>query len=122
MEKIKKTNIIFNCDCIEGMKKLPDESVDLIVADPPYFKVIGETWDYKLSTLVEYIDWTKKYLKELFRVLRKGGSFYLFGYFRIFLLQSAFGDLFKIFVRRFIVGRNVTGGKRSIADRLALFV
>lgn len=78
-----KTNIIYNEDCIEGLKKLPDESVDLIIADPPYFKVIGESWDYKISTIQEYIDWSQKYMKELFRVLRKGGSFYLFGYFRI---------------------------------------
>lgn len=83
MEQISKNNVIYNCDCIEGMKLLKDESIDLIVADPPYFKVIGETWDYKLSTLAEYIDWTKRYLEQLFRVLRKGGSFYLFGYFRI---------------------------------------
>ena len=27
---------IFNQDCIEGMKGIPDESVDLIVTDPPY--------------------------------------------------------------------------------------
>ena len=78
-----KTNIIYNIDCIDGLKKLKDESVDLIVADPPYFKVIGETWDYSIATLNEYIEWTKNYLKQLFRVLRKGGTFYLFGYFRV---------------------------------------
>lgn len=57
--------------------------MDLVIADPPYFKVIGESWDYKHSTIQEYIDWSKKYLGEIYRVLRKGGSFYLFGYFRI---------------------------------------
>jgi len=31
-----KTNIIYNKDCIEGMKELPDNSVDLVVTDPPY--------------------------------------------------------------------------------------
>jgi len=31
-----KTNIIYNEDCLEGMKKLPDKSIDLIVTDPPY--------------------------------------------------------------------------------------
>jgi len=36
-------NIIFNEDCVSGMNtKVSDESVDLIIADPPYFKVIGE--------------------------------------------------------------------------------
>ena len=81
--KIETLNVIYNEDCIEGLKFLPSESVDLIIADPPYFKVIGESWDYKLSTFQEYEKWTIKYLRELYRVLRKGGSFYLFGYFRI---------------------------------------
>ncbi|UVD42583.1 putative adenine-specific DNA methyltransferase [Staphylococcus phage vB_SauM-V1SA22] len=28
-------NKIYNEDCLEGMKKIPDNSVDLIVTDPP---------------------------------------------------------------------------------------
>lgn len=31
-----KTNIIYNEDCIKGMRKLPNKCVDLIVTDPPY--------------------------------------------------------------------------------------
>ena len=30
-----KTNVIYNEDCIEGMKKLPDDSIDMILADLP---------------------------------------------------------------------------------------
>lgn len=79
-----KKNIIYNMDCIDGMNKyIDDESVDLIIADPPYFKVIGEKWDYNWRTEEDYLDWSKKWLKEAYRVLRKGGSFYLFGYFRM---------------------------------------
>ncbi|ARQ95882.1 cytosine specific DNA methyltransferase [Staphylococcus phage qdsa001] len=29
-------NKIYNEDCLEGMKKIPDNSIDLIVTDPPY--------------------------------------------------------------------------------------
>ena len=29
-------NRIYNEDCLEGMKRIPDKSVDLIVTDPPY--------------------------------------------------------------------------------------
>jgi len=35
-----KLNTIYNEDCLEGMKRIPDESVDLVVTDPPY-KTIG---------------------------------------------------------------------------------
>ena len=31
-----KTNIIYNKDCMEIFKELPNESIDLIVTDPPY--------------------------------------------------------------------------------------
>lgn len=49
------TNIIYNIDCVAGMNQMIDEaSIDLIIADPPYFKVIGEKWDsqsYSTQTL-----------------------------------------------------------------------
>ena len=32
-------------DAIETMRGLPDNSVDLIATDPPYFKVKGDAWD-----------------------------------------------------------------------------
>lgn len=74
---------VLNVDCLEGFKGIEDESVDLIIADPPYFKVIGEKWDYMWRTEEEYIEWCKQWFKEVNRCLRKGGSFYLFGYFRM---------------------------------------
>lgn len=77
-------NKIYNTDCIDGMNKLAgEESVDLIIADPPYFKVIGEKWDYLWRTEEDYLEWSKKWIAESSRVLRKGGSLYLFGYFRM---------------------------------------
>ena len=36
-------NRIYNMDCMEGMKLLPDKSIDLVVTDPPFaidFKVL----------------------------------------------------------------------------------
>ena len=76
-------NSILNVDCLDGFKSVEDESVDLIIADPPYFKVIGEKWDYAWRTEIEYIEWCKKWFIEVDRCLRKGGSFYIFGYFRM---------------------------------------
>lgn len=112
--KIETLNVIYNENCIEGLKILPSESIDLIIADPPYFKVIGESWDYKLSTFQEYEKWTNEYLRELYRVLRKGGTFYLFGYFRILskLVQNIEEIGFEL--RQQIV---VDKGIKSIAGR-----
>lgn len=77
-------NRIYNLDCVTGFTEMmEDECVDLIIADPPYFKVVGETWDYAWRTEEDYMEWSRQWICEAVRVLRKGGSFYLFGYFRM---------------------------------------
>ena len=38
-----KLNTIYNEDCLEGMKRIPDNSIDLILTDPPYVNVVKET-------------------------------------------------------------------------------
>ena len=64
-------NTIYNIDCIEGLKEyFDDESVDLVIADPPYFKVIGEKWDYAWRTEEDYLEWSKEWIAEASRVLR----------------------------------------------------
>lgn len=76
-------NKIFQGDCLNLIKNVPNEAIDLVIADPPYFKVIGEKWDYEWRTLNDYIDWSCQWLKDVSRVLRLGGTLYLFGYFRV---------------------------------------
>lgn len=76
-------NKIYNEDCLSYMRSLPDECIDLIIADPPYFKVINEKWDYMWRTEDDYLEWCSQWFSECNRILRKGGSFYIYGYFRI---------------------------------------
>ena len=77
-------NIIHNEDCVTGMAaRLATEAVDLVVADPPYFKVVGEKWDYAWRTESDYLEWSREWIAQACRALRKGGSFYVFGYFRM---------------------------------------
>lgn len=61
-------------DCVSCLKKLPDESVQLILIDPPYNLDI-EKWD----TYDNYIKWATKWLNESYRVLSKNGSLVIFG-------------------------------------------
>lgn len=75
-------NKIYHWDCVELMKEIDKETIDLVIADPPYFKVIWEKWDYVWRTEKEYLDWSLKWIAEVAHVLRYGGSFYLFWYFR----------------------------------------
>jgi site-specific DNA-methyltransferase (adenine-specific) len=73
-------NKINQGDCLELMKKIDDESVDLVVIDPPYNIKIDE-WD-NIGDIDTYINWMEDVCNELLRVTRKNGSIYIFGDFR----------------------------------------
>jgi DNA modification methylase len=107
-------NKIIHGDCIEVLTKLKDESVDLIIADPPYWKVVGEKWDYKWRTLEDYIEWSILWLIEVERVLRKGGSFYLFGYFRTLVYLIPELDKLNMELRQQII---INKGMQSVSGR-----
>lgn len=107
-------NNIYNAECIESMRKLPDESIDLVVADPPYWKVIGEKWDYRWRTESDYVKWSLQWIGEVARILRKGGSFYCFGYFRTLALLVPYFDDLGLELRQQII---VDKGMRSVSGR-----
>ena len=65
-------------DCLAILPTLPDNSVDLILTDPPYYKVKGDAWDRQWATATEYLAWLDNVLAEFARVLRPNGSLYLF--------------------------------------------
>lgn len=69
---------LHNCDCLSLLVTLPDDSVDLIATDPPYFKVKRDSWDNQWHTQREFLDWLDLVLIEYARVLKPTGSLYLF--------------------------------------------
>ncbi len=97
-----KVNKIYNIDCLELTKKIKDDSIDLIFADPPYnlsgsnfkmkFTKSGGSdlntnkgkWDHYSD--MEFEEFTKKWLSECFRILKKNGSIWVAGsYHNIYL-------------------------------------
>jgi DNA modification methylase len=68
-------------DCIEIMKSMPNESVDLVVTDPPFNigKDYGEYYKDE-KKFDDYIEWCQAWLKECIRLLKSTGSLYLFNY------------------------------------------
>jgi len=90
-------------DCIEKMKSIPDGSVDLVIADPPYWKVVGQEWDYQWRTEKDYIEWSLRWIKEVARILRIGGTFYCFGYFRVLTLLVPYLDNMGLELRQQII-------------------
>lgn len=71
-------NQLYKMDCINFMKKCEDEKFDLIIADPPYFRIKGD-FDYEWTSCEEYIEWCKEWIQECKRILKPNGSIYIWG-------------------------------------------
>lgn len=72
------TDRVFNQDALEGMLSLPDETIDLIIADPPYNlgKDYGNDSDKKESN--KFLSWTEEWLNIAIKKLKPNGSLYIF--------------------------------------------
>src|ERR1700759_2523893 len=95
-------------DCLEELKKLPDGSVDLVFADPPYNLQLGgdllrpdnskvdavdDDWD-RFDSFEAYDVFTKAWLKECLRVLKDDGALWVIGsYHNIFRVGATLQDL-----------------------------
>lgn len=69
---------LHNTDALSLLAQLPDNSVDLIATDPPYYKVKGEDWDNQWRNPTEFFNWLDSILAQYHRVLKPDGSLYLF--------------------------------------------
>ena len=101
-------NKIINGDSLKELKKIPDESCDLIFADPPYnlqlrnkltrpdrseVSAVNDKWD-QFKSFETYDNFTIKWLRECKRILKKNGSIWVIGsYHNIFRVGSKLQDL-----------------------------
>jgi modification methylase len=95
-------------DCVENLRRLPDASIDLIFADPPYnlqlegmltrpdssvVDAVDDDWD-KFASFAEYDRFCGEWLKECRRVLKPTGSIFVIGsYHNIFRVGALMQDL-----------------------------
>jgi modification methylase len=95
-------------DCLEIMAGLPDKSVDLIFADPPYnlqlqnelrrpnmtlVDAVDDDWD-RFDSFAEYDNFTRRWLAECRRVLKDTGTIWVIGsYHNIYRVGSIMMDL-----------------------------
>lgn len=72
-----ETNKVYLGDCIEIMRTLPDKSVDLVFADPPFN--IGIKYDVHNDNMSyeDYYNWSEKWIKETYRLLKNNGTIYI---------------------------------------------
>ena len=83
-----ETDIIYNQNCLEGMKSLPDECIDLIVTDPPYKTtprgshggtggILKDELNMKGKVFVHNNVKISDWVCELYRVLKESGHCYI---------------------------------------------
>ena len=69
---------IIHGDCLDVLRAMPDGSVNLILTDPPYYRVKDSWWDRQWDTPAGFLAWLDSLLAEFARVLAPNGSLYLF--------------------------------------------
>ena len=73
----KKKYGVVNADCLEAMKKMPDNCVDAVVTDPPYgLSFMGKNWDHGVPGV--------EFWKEALRIAKPGAHLLSFGGTRTF--------------------------------------
>ena len=72
---------IWQGDVFDFLGKFDDQSVDLVVADPPY-AISKDTWD-QFESMDAYLSWCDQWLAEVERILRPTGSAYICGFSEI---------------------------------------
>ena len=101
-------NRIIQGNCIDVLKLLPNESVDLIFADPPYnlqlknklkrpdnskVNAVNDDWD-KFSSFEEYDKFTYDWILECKRILKSNGTIWIIGsYHNIFRVGKTVQDI-----------------------------
>jgi site-specific DNA-methyltransferase (adenine-specific) len=71
--------VLFENDCMDVLPHVRDESVDTMFADPPFNlgKSYGDRFDDNLPD-TEYVAWCKRWLDECIRIVKPGGSLFLY--------------------------------------------
>jgi DNA modification methylase len=67
------SHIIAVEDCLETLRKIPSQTIQLVICDPPY-NINVAAWD----DVADYVDWAGRWLSEVERVLAPSGNFVLF--------------------------------------------
>jgi site-specific DNA-methyltransferase (adenine-specific) len=70
---------LYEADCLSILPQIPDESVDLFFADPPFN--LGKLYSSKMDDSLaeeQYLNWCRAWIDEGVRILKPGGSFFLY--------------------------------------------
>ena len=85
---------------IDGIKKIPNASIDIIITEPPESPLEDINNNKKPITIQKYFEWNKNWLSESYRILKQTGAIYLIcGWKHSGMYQSLLNSFFKIQTR-----------------------
>lgn len=96
-------NKIYNIDCLEFMKTLPDKCIDLVLTDPPYgmsFQSNYRTIKHQKIANDTNLDWLPEFVKESYRILKDNTHAYFFCSFHNV-------DIFKQEIQKYFEVKNI---------------
>ena len=70
---------LVNADCMDFLRTLEDDSVDLVLTDPPYFGIVANDWDNQWKDETAYLEWCRAWTNECVRVLKPSRCLYVWG-------------------------------------------
>jgi DNA modification methylase len=76
--RLLERNSITCADTLTELETVSTQSIDLVIADIPYFGVIDAGWDKQWASLTEYLAWLDVVFRHLARVLKRGGACYVY--------------------------------------------
>lgn len=115
---------LVNEDCITFSKTIENNSIDLVIIDPPYFRVLKkEKWD-KFKTFEEYVKWSEEYITALIPKIRLSGTLLLYGCSVNMQAMCAINDILvdngMYFVQEIIIDKGIKSMAGRISDKMKM--
>ncbi len=116
--RVKKPTSIISIDqgdCIQAMKAMPDDCIDVIITSPPYNKGVKYRTYKDNIPYDEYLRWTERWIEQAVRLLRADGTFWLnIGSFA--KNPTLDMDVCKIIEKRMVTQERIVWQKSAIID------
>lgn len=109
-------NKIINDDFLN--LKIKPQSVNLVIADPPYHKILDNAWDNQHKNLNQYLNWCDKWIAKCVTAMKPTASFYLFGFFEPLQEQRKIMQKHGLFFRKHITLYKNHGGRIGLVKKL----
>lgn len=113
---------LYHADALPLLARMAPDLIDLVVTDPPYYRVKSDAWDRAWPTPQSYLEWVGQVAAELGRVCKATASLYWFASPRMAAgVEMAIGRSWRILNRIcWVKGPAESRGKWAGADKSAL--